>query len=499
MRAIFINDSARLKLTIIAALVLILFSAATAFAQGTSFTYQGRLSDGGVPANGDYDLQFALWDSASAGTQIGSPQSVSSVPVSASGFTVTLDFGAAAFPGADRFLEISVRLSGSSNFTTLSPRQQISSTPYSVRSLNSTSADGLSSVCAGCVQDLNINSVSSSKINGTIPVANGGTGLNSPGASGNVLKSNGNAWTSAALSSSDLPSGSGSYIQNTTSSQSGSNFNIDGNGIVGGMLGIGTTNPNGLQVNAAVSEAARGVNNLRFGISGTGTAPPRAIFEAAGSTQEEMDNNGGRFRIFNPGAEQFTILPSGNAGIGTPTPAARLAVRGDGTDVLLGSAGCGSPTAAIGFGMMSGCTNFTLGANITAGADFGTFLNRPAGNGIHFRENNLTDQMTIAPGGNVGIGTNAPASLLHLRRDVAGDVGPTLTLFNGGGSAGAANSIDFYTFSSPAPSGPISQIQSIDDGSFSNHLVFSTRNPGILPGSKGDFLVPRMRIASNGN
>jgi hypothetical protein len=98
-------------------------------------------------------------------------------------------------------------------------------------------------------------------------------------------------------------------------------------------------------------------------------------------------------------------------------------------------------------------------------------------------------------GANVGIGTTTPSSLLHLRRDVPAGLGPTLTLFNGGGNGGAANSIDFFTYSSPTPTGPTAQIKSIDDGVFSNHLTFSTR----LPGSNGNALMERMRITSNGN
>src|SRR5256885_9414459 len=50
--------------------LLLTLSAGPAFAQATSFTYQGRLTDGGTPANGTYDLQFALWDSNSGGTLI---------------------------------------------------------------------------------------------------------------------------------------------------------------------------------------------------------------------------------------------------------------------------------------------------------------------------------------------------------------------------------------------------------------------------------------------
>ena len=39
---------------------------------GTAFTYQGRLTDGGSPANGEYDFQFTLYDTASDGAQVGS-------------------------------------------------------------------------------------------------------------------------------------------------------------------------------------------------------------------------------------------------------------------------------------------------------------------------------------------------------------------------------------------------------------------------------------------
>src|SRR5437660_5668714 len=104
---------------VVAVAFLILFSTAMAFAQTSSFTYQGRLMDGGTPANGNYDLQFGLWDSLSSGSQIGSTQTLPAVQVSGGVFTVTLDFGANAFPGGNRFLAISAQLSGASSFTLL--------------------------------------------------------------------------------------------------------------------------------------------------------------------------------------------------------------------------------------------------------------------------------------------------------------------------------------------------------------------------------------------
>src|SRR6185436_9232228 len=43
-------------------------------AQTTVFTYQGRLNDGANPAEGVYDLQFALHDGPTNGTLVAGPQ-----------------------------------------------------------------------------------------------------------------------------------------------------------------------------------------------------------------------------------------------------------------------------------------------------------------------------------------------------------------------------------------------------------------------------------------
>src|SRR5439155_571146 len=45
-------------------------------------------------------------------------------------FTVTLDFGAGVFTGPARWLEIGARTNGNGSFTTLSPRQPLTPTPY---------------------------------------------------------------------------------------------------------------------------------------------------------------------------------------------------------------------------------------------------------------------------------------------------------------------------------------------------------------------------------
>src|SRR5262245_283619 len=93
--------------------LLLLVIAGIALAQTTAFTYQGKLTDNGSPANGNYDLTFKLFDTATVGSgvQQGATLSLTNVAVSGGVFTVPLDFGACAscFTGAARYLEISVK------------------------------------------------------------------------------------------------------------------------------------------------------------------------------------------------------------------------------------------------------------------------------------------------------------------------------------------------------------------------------------------------------
>ena len=55
------------------------------------------------PANGAYDLTFALFNASTGLSQLATTQTNAAVAISNGLFTVTLDFGA-NFPGADRWL-----------------------------------------------------------------------------------------------------------------------------------------------------------------------------------------------------------------------------------------------------------------------------------------------------------------------------------------------------------------------------------------------------------
>ena len=127
------------KPTLIAICHLVSVICFHAFAQGTAFTYQGRLNDGGGPANGNYDLRFTIYDSPASGLVVGGPVTNAPTAVSNGLFTVTLDPGSSVFTGPARWLDISVRTNGSAGpYQTLSPRQPLSATPYAVTAGNVT-------------------------------------------------------------------------------------------------------------------------------------------------------------------------------------------------------------------------------------------------------------------------------------------------------------------------------------------------------------------------
>lgn len=131
MKASQVSTTLR-RLSLLALLAAGIAAPAIVQAQGTPFTYQGNLKDGGEPATGSYDLRFLLKSSA-GGTAIpgGDPIERSNVSVEDGVFTTSLDFGSPdfAFNGEPRWVEIQVRKAGAGAYQALSPRQPIQSTP----------------------------------------------------------------------------------------------------------------------------------------------------------------------------------------------------------------------------------------------------------------------------------------------------------------------------------------------------------------------------------
>jgi len=198
-----------MRTLIIDGLMLLFFTAVLvqgAAAQSTAFTFQGVLEDSTIGESSNYDFEFLLFDALTNGNAVAPAVSVNDVTVTNGSFSVTLDFGN-QFPGAGRFLEIKVKRTSEQIFRVLSPRQAITSVPYAVKSLTSETASNATTV-------------------------------------GGIHPGQFVLTTDPRLSDARTPlPGSAGYIQNGTGQQASSNFNISGNGIIAGNVGIGTNSP----------------------------------------------------------------------------------------------------------------------------------------------------------------------------------------------------------------------------------------------------------------
>lgn len=115
---------------------------------GTDFTYQGILREGEIVAEGVYDFKFSLWNAPTGGIPVGSPFFADDIEVIDGLFTLLLDFGAGAFTGDTRYLEIGVRNGGSTGpYDTFTSRQHLTAVPYAIYS-NGASWSGLTGVPA---------------------------------------------------------------------------------------------------------------------------------------------------------------------------------------------------------------------------------------------------------------------------------------------------------------------------------------------------------------
>ncbi|MBI5763947.1 MAG: hypothetical protein HZA51_10525 [Planctomycetes bacterium] len=102
-------------------------------------SYQGQLKLSTGPVNESCDFVFSLYDAAMGGTmvgQFGTTLAPRVIAVDKGLFTVPLEFGATAFNGHERWLEVQVRLSAQGGaFTTLTPRQCITPSAQAIHAL----------------------------------------------------------------------------------------------------------------------------------------------------------------------------------------------------------------------------------------------------------------------------------------------------------------------------------------------------------------------------
>lgn len=139
------NDRVRLSTTARVAAALSALAALAAFAPADAgitpvdsvITYQGQLRNVGGPIDGTASARFRLFNQEFGGGQVGATLTACGLTLVDGLFTVELDFGATAFDGSARWLEIAVQSPAGdcATFTPLAPRQPISAAPYALRSL----------------------------------------------------------------------------------------------------------------------------------------------------------------------------------------------------------------------------------------------------------------------------------------------------------------------------------------------------------------------------
>ncbi len=408
-------------------------------AQGTAFTYQGRLNNAGGAATGTYDLTFKLWNASSGGSQVGSTFTFSGVGVTNGLFTEILDFGG-VYNGSSYWLELGVRTNGAASFTTLSPRQELTPTPYAVTAEN---VDGL---------------VSAAQLSGTLPSAVfSGTysdplDLNNPG---NIIDGN-FVGSGTGLTGVALLAGGNNFTGNQTVNGT---VQVNGPEQITGASGVGFHTDENIGPNIYYTGEEHGIN-FNYG---TGAA------ENIGSLI--MGYNGqGYFSVGNlyingtgqSGTKAFTVFGDGNVNV-------------DPQNVNAGFINSGSTNSSgLTFGSSSG---EGIASQRTAGIDqysldfYTGFANR----------------MTILQSGFVGINTTNPAGQLDVESANYNGIYINETNANGNGIyAIAENGASAYGVEGYSPSGYGVVADSLTGTGLS---AYSSSGTGIYTTSGGSALT----------
>ena len=343
-----------------------------AHAQGTAFTYNGRLNVSGAPAGGSYDLRFALCDAVTNGNVIAALTNTAT-GVSNGLFAVTLDFGG-VFTGTNYWLELAARTNGGGAFSTLSPRQPITPTPYAIYSANAGSAVTANSA----------NSVSAANITGTVSL----TQL--PG----VVITNGGTFTGNGSGLTNLTG----YVAKAGDTMSGT-LNLPANGLVAGSnqlvlvgsrVGVATASP-------ATTLDVNGTSTFRGTVNLSG---PQVIQNATDGLWLRAPlmhlNDAG----VGAGGNIDMVVGGGNVGIGTANPAAPLHVSSaNSIAAIFDRTGGAGATIKLN----NGTTNYALMSYL-----FGA-------NSLELGPYGQTSMLHLDSSGNVGIGTTTPSAGLHVQ------------------------------------------------------------------------------------
>lgn len=142
-------------------------------------------------------------------------------------------------------------------------------------------------------------------------------------------------------------------------------------------------------------------------------APDAFVFQSNGNQGLNSANNN-FIKVVNGASTLFVVKALGNVGIGTTSPSTKLHVTIDNNtyagNTIFENINTGtSAMAVVSFKTASNASQFTIGQVNNGG---GAILYNAANTDMTFSTNAST-RMTIAAGGNVGIGTTSPETKLH--------------------------------------------------------------------------------------
>ncbi len=437
------------KRVLSATVCAILSSQATAVAapMGTAFTYQGQLKQAGVPVDGQADFRFRLYDAQAGGTLIDNA-GFAFVDVVDGLFHVELDFGAAAFDGSARWLEIEVEFpSGEGNWTTLSPRQPIRPAPYALYSTSGPGAAGeYWAANGGNIYNTNAGNVGigtstpsallhvtgdasrtarfrNEAASGGVAVAATATGRSGYATAVDAYVANPTGV--GVYSFNEAESGNAYALEGETSSPAGvavygfaSNDNeySTGIGVYGKSAGdYGGTGVYGEATNTGTTYGVRGVSQHgtgargentdtgNFGLLGSSTASVfgRTMHDAHTAVKGEAVGANAFSGYFTGGRNYF----EGNVGIGTDAPTSPL---------HLGRIGNWHWTLGNGWGDLS-INNGDHGVSLGVHPDYALAYLWTTGENERLRIGNATDGVILAIENDaVGIGTISPTETLDV-------------------------------------------------------------------------------------
>ena len=254
-----------------------------------------------------------------------------------------------------------------------------------------------------------------------MPTGNVGIGTATPSAkldvAGNIMfenYTNGFLTVDGSGNLSVSNGGSGSFINNSTSQQGSANFNIDGNGTIGGTLQVGA---NGSIISTPVSWGSIGLTNTQNGwygiLFGDASTAPDLMFDGSGNGGYYMPNTNQWETYYSANNHSYSI------GLGTNDLGYTLGVNGTGyysgkLQVGDNNQFTGQRIQSIGYS-----TSGSSDANLEIGDGGGVYWRFLRNDGNTF-EMNMSAQLAIN-GGNIGIGTSNPSAQLDVNGAVRFD------------------------------------------------------------------------------